>query len=517
MASNVIVIDSTFRRATVKVNPQTNLSDVLDQACAKLNLRPEQYGLKHNKKQLDLTLTWRLLGLPSGAQLELVQSSRSPAVVNVALQFPQSENNLRLTEKFPSSTSLWQILRRFESGVAGSTPYPLNLTQRGFTHTNEGSSGAGRLYYEMPSIQVMSREFGSFVDLQKTLAQIGLTSGSSLLRLSFKRTEQPLEEAMTEITQYFKASEEAQPSTAEAHGAHAAAAGQMQSVPFPEKAAEIDQVAGEANPPEPGEPMEEVVLTSNQEPTASDSKVPAQETSQSSADATGSTKRSIEVYSAPSSSAPVAATQPYNPNDYIPTVDHAKLHQSRLNSAGKNQRLPSDIEIEKQKQEKLSKLSQVEKVRVRIRLPDQTQVQDVFGREDTAADVFGFVRLVLRHPDQEFTLRYLDAKGKHVPLSSSSTQKLITGLGWTGDTLVYMTWGENVSPEIKKALALNEQYAGQATQLKVNVPTAEDPEKEKKGFSFGSMFGKDKDKGKATMSSHDREAKMKKLLGFGKK
>jgi tether containing UBX domain for GLUT4 len=46
MAANVVVIDTAFRRATVKVTPQTHLSDVLEQACQKLGLRSENYALK---------------------------------------------------------------------------------------------------------------------------------------------------------------------------------------------------------------------------------------------------------------------------------------------------------------------------------------------------------------------------------------------------------------------------------------------------------------------------------------
>jgi tether containing UBX domain for GLUT4 len=47
MASHVVVIDSTARRATVKVTPQTYLSDVLAEACRKLGYRSELYGLKY--------------------------------------------------------------------------------------------------------------------------------------------------------------------------------------------------------------------------------------------------------------------------------------------------------------------------------------------------------------------------------------------------------------------------------------------------------------------------------------
>jgi tether containing UBX domain for GLUT4 len=46
MAAHVVVIDTAFRRANIKVTPQTHLSDVLELACQKLSLRSENYALK---------------------------------------------------------------------------------------------------------------------------------------------------------------------------------------------------------------------------------------------------------------------------------------------------------------------------------------------------------------------------------------------------------------------------------------------------------------------------------------
>jgi tether containing UBX domain for GLUT4 len=46
MASHVVVIDTTARRVTVKTTPGKYLSDVLDEACAKLGLDASLYGLK---------------------------------------------------------------------------------------------------------------------------------------------------------------------------------------------------------------------------------------------------------------------------------------------------------------------------------------------------------------------------------------------------------------------------------------------------------------------------------------
>ena len=46
MASHVVVIDSTARRAMVKTTPGKYLSDVLQEACTKFGLNASQYGLK---------------------------------------------------------------------------------------------------------------------------------------------------------------------------------------------------------------------------------------------------------------------------------------------------------------------------------------------------------------------------------------------------------------------------------------------------------------------------------------
>ena len=46
MASHVVVLDSSARRAVVKTIPGKHLSDVLAEACGKLGLEPSRHGLK---------------------------------------------------------------------------------------------------------------------------------------------------------------------------------------------------------------------------------------------------------------------------------------------------------------------------------------------------------------------------------------------------------------------------------------------------------------------------------------
>jgi tether containing UBX domain for GLUT4 len=46
MASHVVVIDTSFRRTTIKVTPGKHVSDILEEACVKFGLNASNYGLK---------------------------------------------------------------------------------------------------------------------------------------------------------------------------------------------------------------------------------------------------------------------------------------------------------------------------------------------------------------------------------------------------------------------------------------------------------------------------------------
>ena len=169
MASSVYVVDAALKRTQIKVTPGKYLREILEEACKAKKLNPNEYALKNQSgKLVDLSQPFRLSGLSAGAKLQLTQASRSTGVVSIALQLPESEGGTRLSDKFPSNTSIWLVLRKFEEGVAGEQNRKLNLTQRG---APSSSSGAGRLHYEQPSLNVMGRNLESFTDLQKTLAE----------------------------------------------------------------------------------------------------------------------------------------------------------------------------------------------------------------------------------------------------------------------------------------------------------------------------------------------------------
>lgn len=417
---------------------------------------------RYNNKPIALSQQIRLAGLAQGARLELVQASRSPTVISVAVQLPATENNVRLTNKFASNTSLWEILRFLENEKTSN----YNFTQRGVPELNSnGKSGAGRLNYESPIITVMPghKEYSNLSDLQKTLTQLGFDSGSALLRLSFKNSGKPLEEAMAEISQYFKGSH---PS-----GAHAGTSAQATSVPDigNDSAAGTESTTRKEVKEDTSDTRMEVDSTPVLEPVpvASDDTPAKEEVASSttstplppSADTSVAKQTIIEgprkqIYSAPVSTTPRAAQEAYNAADYVPSIDHAKSHQASLQARGRNTRLLSDKELEEQEKARLEKLTAVAEKGsvVQVRLPDSQRVEIRIDKSNTAVDLYKEVEDVIQFKDP-FNLQRRADTGQQVVISRDD-KRLILDLGFRNSELVTFTWDDRASNSARTSRSL---------------------------------------------------------------
>lgn len=414
---------------------------------------------RHSNKPIDLSRTIRLSGLSSGAKLELVLQSRSPTALSVALQLPESEaqpiTSQRLTHKFPSTTSLWLVLRAFESNVSAESGSNRNFTARGAP--KEDHRGAGRLYHELPVIQVLGRELASFLDLQKTLSQLGFNSGSVLLRLSFRITETPLEEAMEEIGRYFKSLE-----GEEAPGAHAGNLVVSERIPDPSPPVESESPTEEFSAPE--------------DATVQDADTDQRAISPPVVDdlnLTDPEHRPISVYGPPSSSTPRASLQPFNEKDYEPTINQAKLHQSRLAATARNKRLKTHSEEAAEKEVQRQKAANITEVEIKVRFPDQVQVVSKFSNLDTTTTLYGFVRSCLENENEPFSLNFAGSRGPQ-SIPQEETVKLISGLGMTGRILVNFIWAEGASLEARTGQVLKDRFQEKAREIEIKNVEVED-------------------------------------------
>ncbi|CAG8528787.1 2283_t:CDS:10 [Acaulospora morrowiae] len=127
MASNVVVLLPNGKRQTVKTTPMMTLKQIVITVCEKQSMTDvENWGLKQNKKTLDLGLSVRFANLAPGAKLDLIRitAQKVHSDVQVALQL---DDGGRLIGKFPITSSLWDILIHFESSSQDGS---LNLTRR---------------------------------------------------------------------------------------------------------------------------------------------------------------------------------------------------------------------------------------------------------------------------------------------------------------------------------------------------------------------------------------------------
>ena len=405
-------------------------------------------------------------------------------MVSIALQLPESEAkgipNGRLMDKFPSTTTLWQILRKFEAGVAGNAGSVRNLTARGVPST---TSGEGRLFYEQPLLSVLNRELSSLTDLYKNLAQLGLNSGSALMRLSFRTTDTPLEEAMAQIQQYFDSVEGANTTQTQPPTSTTTTSSDL---PMKTEDSETDP----SIKPEPDVALQGSSDTPMTEPSSQlDGEASA------APPLSPTTSRPLSVYRPPSSSTPTAALTTYNDSDYTPTVEHAQIHQRLLNQSSRNVRLPTEAEIEQQAEAEAEKLAAVKEVEIKIRFPDQSCVSSKFGQQDTGAALHKFVRedcLEQKYRDQTFLLRNPGIKpGQKGDTIPDSEKKLIKDLLLKGRVLVVFGWGDDVSIEARGAKSvLRPELRQVAEEIKVNDVAGNLPEE--KGVKVN--VGKD-DKG----------------------
>lgn len=358
------------------------------------------------------------------------------------------------------------MLRKFEAGVAGNGSLR-NLTARGVPATTEDGA-SGRLYYEIPVLRVLEREISSFNDLQKSLAQLGFNGGNVLMRLSFRRTEEPIEEAMVKIGEYFKSSGEdiPAPAAAQAPGLETVA---EKSSEFPQdsaSSAELNPSSESTTPPS----------------TTQDTPVPAAPSEQ----VTSISGRAITVFSPSSETTPLSAQMAYNEQDYVPSIEHAKAHQRQLNQSSRPQRLPTDAEIAAKAAAEEKRRAEIHEVDVKVRFPDQSQVVTKFGPSDSGQTLYGFVRscLVPELSREKFIINVFltaaPARAANANVIPECTESLlIKDLGLSGRVLVNFTWTDAASSAARQRQTnlLRPELRSQAREHKVEEPMepAEDP------------------------------------------
>lgn len=362
-----------------------------------------------------------------------------------------------------------------------------------------GAGRSGRLFYETPIIQVMGRELVSFTDLQKSLAQLGFNSGSVLLRLSFRRTQSPLEEAIAEIDKYFKSAEGEQTGGIHSGGEEKAGSALSQAEPF--------HAPDDSERPEPSSQPQITPTPQQSAPLLSSQSLQGDETqahhessaplsdalSNTNQTITGPAERPISVFAPSSASTPAAARQTFNEKDYEPTIAHAKLHQARLATSGVNKRLPTDAELAAQAETQAKRNADLKGVEIKVRFPDQMQVISTFSDQDKSATLYDFVKGLMEKENEPFSLNFSSAHGpRSVP--KEGDVRLIGDLGMAGRVLVNVVWEAGASSEVRGGSVLKPEFQNKAKEMEVKEIEGVEVEEKVDGAIEGK--GKQKEEGR---------------------
>ncbi|KXN72101.1 hypothetical protein CONCODRAFT_56730 [Conidiobolus coronatus NRRL 28638] len=172
-------LGTSTKLITCKTTPNMSLNELIAQIVKDHNLgSPSQYNLKYQNKWLDRTLIFRLANLPRLAKLELKKIEhfvKKNSEINIALQL---KDGTRITKKVKISSFLWNILIQLQ--VENSNVNFLKLEENGL--------------WLQPTLQLLNREISDLETLRTTtLDNLGIASGSVLIRLNYKKSELTLD------------------------------------------------------------------------------------------------------------------------------------------------------------------------------------------------------------------------------------------------------------------------------------------------------------------------------------
>lgn len=179
MAFSTQILCPNGRRQNVVSNLNSTLLQVLEDVCKKQGfMPPEDYCFMHGRKQPDLTVSLRYLGLPNNAKLELVKApqSRKESEVLIALQL---EDGTRLQKSFNPQVVLWEILDIWQKESDSSL-------QEALSTTVDSSCQPPK---HPVCIYMREEVIGEYALKRTPLRKLGLTSGKAVIRFLHREVD----------------------------------------------------------------------------------------------------------------------------------------------------------------------------------------------------------------------------------------------------------------------------------------------------------------------------------------
>eukprot|EP00190_Bangiopsis_sp_CCMP1999_P002997 CAMPEP_0198730256 /NCGR_PEP_ID=MMETSP1475-20131203/23631_1 /TAXON_ID= ORGANISM="Unidentified sp., Strain CCMP1999" /NCGR_SAMPLE_ID=MMETSP1475 /ASSEMBLY_ACC=CAM_ASM_001111 /LENGTH=561 /DNA_ID=CAMNT_0044493043 /DNA_START=141 /DNA_END=1826 /DNA_ORIENTATION=- len=492
------------KKLRVPITPSTPLSKVRDEACAKLKLKAQSYGLSKDRHNLDLSLPFRLANLAINCRIDLVSatSSKKPSRVNVALDVevpPGSGSSQRIIRSYLSDVTLWEVLAGAEDGFG-----PGALT----------AASNGDDMYLQPVLTSMNRKLDGELH-RMTLASVGLVSGSVLIRVRFEKTDTPIAQMLPALQEMAKEAEDRknqEPVNGEKQTSAAGGdAGSSRSTRMEARSSQ--------QPQQPQQPC--TVQNFQAQPSVAPpqtSTVASEAAPRVNARATGPVESPKTPATAQSTAVPqaaraqavkVAAKQTTDANrrsanDELPVnidlrvfrpsadqVDISRIQipddfynfsendlRAQLAQQAKNRRETEGAVLMTRRMRERAKEQRLQKFNrciIRIRLPDRSCVQGTFRSKDDVGRVFEFLRKQLRDENLSFYLYTTPPVRRFKPSGESLWE-----LGLVPAGLVYMAFDDKSLMDTSASALLKDNVFALMEDLPREEPvvvsfTASDP------------------------------------------
>lgn len=129
MEGKVVVLTPNGRRQTIRINANTTMLHILEEACSKHGFSSDEYCLKHHNKEVTLSQTFRFSGLPNNCLLEMSPTERKRVAANVDICV-QLEDGTRYQDQFKPNDSLWNVLGKLCGDKLQTYTHPVAIYTR---------------------------------------------------------------------------------------------------------------------------------------------------------------------------------------------------------------------------------------------------------------------------------------------------------------------------------------------------------------------------------------------------
>jgi tether containing UBX domain for GLUT4 len=175
MSTTLNILCPNGRRSQVKVQANTKVLEIIEEVCKKNGFDSNEYALVHHKKQLDITLSFRLTGVPNNGHLELQKLEGGPRTFADVILVLQLDDGSRLSAKSfsPNSTHLNRVLTAYKNES--------ELIEVAF---NQDLARETDTY---PIMAYLNEQVVGLNQLENTtLKDLGLINGRGIIRFGFK-------------------------------------------------------------------------------------------------------------------------------------------------------------------------------------------------------------------------------------------------------------------------------------------------------------------------------------------